>query len=147
MFQRRGWEALLQSQKRCQLYLRHARSIRFNFAMEIHLTQINPPTSSNFPSDSYQLLDVAQKRGSAEDVLFDEQVRSVKDWWTSARYKSIHRPYTAEDVVGKRGTLQQEYPSSLMARKLFELLQRRASENQPVHTSEDVGEFQENIEI
>ncbi|KAI7534907.1 Methylisocitrate lyase, partial [Hortaea werneckii] len=40
----------------------------------------------------------------------------------------------AEDVVSKRGTLQQVYPSSLMARKLFNLLEQRMAEGKPVHT-------------
>jgi isocitrate lyase len=59
----------------------------------------------------------------------------VKDWWASPRYKGIKRPYSAEDVVSKRGALQQTYPSSLMARKLFNLLEERAAKGEPVHTS------------
>ena len=37
--------------------------------------------------------------------------------------------------MSKRGTLQQSYPSSLMARKLFNLLEERAAKGEPVHTS------------
>ena len=59
----------------------------------------------------------------------------MKDWWASPRYKGIKRPYSAEDVVSKRGALQQSYPSSLMARKLFNLLEERAAKGEPVHTS------------
>ena len=58
-----------------------------------------------------------------------------EDWWASPRYKGIKRPYSAEDVVSKRGALQQSYPSSLMARKLFNLLEERAAKGEPVHTS------------
>jgi isocitrate lyase len=68
-------------------------------------------------------------------ALFEEQVQAVKDWWASPRYKGIKRPYSAEDVVSKRGALQQSYPSSLMARKLFNLLEERAAKGEPVHTS------------
>lgn len=100
-----------------------------------HLKPVDPPVSATLPSDSFQLLPEASKAGRAEDALFDEQVQAVKDWWASPRYKGIKRPYSAEDVVSKRGALQQSYPSSLMARKLFNLLEERAAKGEPVHTS------------
>jgi isocitrate lyase len=98
------------------------------------LTPVDPPVSAALPGDSFQLLPEASKAGQAEDALFDEQVQAVKDWWASPRYKGIRRPYSAEDVVSKRGALQQTYPSSLMARKLFNLLEERAAKGEPVHT-------------
>lgn len=94
------------------------------------------PVFTTLPADAYQLLSSSDKSGAAEDALFDQQVRDVQDWWNSPRYKGIKRPYSAEDVVSKRGALQQTYPSSLMARKLFNLLNERAAAGQPVHTSE-----------
>ena len=99
------------------------------------LPTIDPPVSSGLPSDSYQLLSTSEKQGLSEDALFEQQVQDVKQWWTSPRYRGIKRPYSAEDVVGKRGSLQQTYPSSLMARKLFKLLDERAESGEPVHTS------------
>jgi isocitrate lyase len=93
-----------------------------------------PLVSSVLPSDSFQLLPESVKAGEAEDALFEEQVAAVKAWWDSPRYKGIKRPYTAEDVVLRRGTLQQTYPSSLMARKLFNIFEERAAEGKPVHT-------------
>lgn len=99
------------------------------------LRPVEPPVSAALPGDSFQLLAEASKAGQAEDALFDEQVQAVKDWWASPRYKGIKRPYSAEDVVSKRGALQQSYPSSLMARKLFNLLEERAAKGEPVHTS------------
>ncbi|MCJ1233235.1 hypothetical protein MMC14_001190 [Varicellaria rhodocarpa] len=98
------------------------------------LPTIDPPVSSGLPSDSYQLLSTSEKQGLSEDALFEQQVQDVKQWWTSPRYRGIKRPYSAEDVVGKRGSLQQTYPSSLMARKLFKLLDERAESGEPVHT-------------
>ena len=86
------------------------------------------------PSDSYQLLSNADKAGSAEDKLFNEQVKDLRKVWASPRYEGIKRPYGPEEVVSKRGTLQQIYPSSLMARKLFNLLREKAAAKQPVHT-------------
>jgi isocitrate lyase len=99
------------------------------------LKPVEPLVSSALPGDSFQLLPEALKAGQAEDALFDEQVQAVKDWWASPRYRGIKRPYSAEDVVSKRGALQQTYPSSLMARKLFNLLEERAAKGEPVHTS------------
>lgn len=94
-----------------------------------------PPLSTTLPSDAFQLLPEAAKAGQTEDALFDAQVQAVRDWWASPRYKGIRRPYSAEDVVSKRGALQQTYPSSLMARKLFNLFEERAAKGEPVHTS------------
>jgi isocitrate lyase len=99
------------------------------------LQAVDPPVLTTLPGDAFQLLPEASKAGQAEDALFDEQVQAVKDWWASPRYKDIKRPYSAEDVVSKRGALQQSYPSSLMARKLFNLLEERAAKGEPVHTS------------
>ena len=99
------------------------------------LGPVDPPVSSALPGDSFQLLPEAAKAGQAEDALFDAEVQAVKDWWASPRYKGIKRPYSAEDVVSKRGALQQTYPSSLMARKLFNLFEERAAKGEPVHTS------------
>jgi len=99
------------------------------------LQQVDPPLPSTQPGDSYQLLSDSEKVGESEDAIYNEQVKQVKEWWASSRYKGIKRPYSADDVVSKRGTLQQTYPSSLMARKLFNLLEERAAKGEPVHTS------------
>lgn len=95
---------------------------------------LTPRPLSTLRTDAYQLLSTAEKTGAAEDDLCEKQIEDVKAWWASPRYQSIKRPYSAEDVVHKRGTLQQEYPSSLMARKLFNLFKERAAAGQPVHT-------------
>jgi isocitrate lyase len=102
--------------------------------MAAALLPVQPPVSTTLPADSFQLLATAQKAGEAEDALFDQQVADVRNWWNSPRYEGIKRPYSAEDVVSKRGTLQQTYPSSIMARKLFNLLKERSSTGEPVHT-------------
>lgn len=99
-----------------------------------HLPPVQPPVSTEFPADSFQLLSSAEKAGAAEDALFEQQVNAVNEWWATERYKGIKRPYSAEDVVSKRGSLQQSYPSSLMARKLFNLLNEKAAKGEPLHT-------------
>lgn len=99
-----------------------------------HLPPVQPPVSTEFPGDSFQLLSTADKAGAAEDALFEQQVNAVNEWWATERYEGIKRPYSAEDVVSKRGALQQSYPSSLMARKLFNLLNEKAKAGEPLHT-------------
>jgi len=99
------------------------------------LQHVDPPLASAHPTDSFHLLPEKDKAGEAEDAIYNEQIKQVKEWWASPRYQGIKRPYSADDVVSKRGTLQQVYPSSLMARKLFNLLEERASKGEPVHTS------------
>lgn len=86
------------------------------------------------PSEDFQLLRTEKKLGREEDLLFDQQVQDVKEWWASPRFEGIKRRYSAEDVVSKRGSLQQVYPSSLMSRKLFDLLKAKAAVGEPVHT-------------
>ncbi|KAI7159870.1 Methylisocitrate lyase [Hortaea werneckii] len=102
--------------------------------MSSTLTPVEPPLPSTHPTDAFHLLPESEKAGAAEDEVFAQQIKQVEDWWASPRYKGITRPYSAEDVVSKRGTLQQVYPSSLMARKLFNLLEQRMAEGKPVHT-------------
>lgn len=103
------------------------------------LSVVNPPlTSYTAPSESFQLLPESSKPGAAEDALFEEQVREVEAWWATERYAGVRRPYSAADVVSKRGTLVQSYPSSVMARKLWKLIKEREKEGKPVHTSESL---------
>lgn len=104
-------------------------------SMSGSLPKVIPPLSASLPADAYQLLPIDEKLGQAEDSLFKQQVQDVEDWWETPRYEGIKRPYSAQDVVSKRGSLQQTYPSSLMARKLFNLLKERSEAGQPVHTS------------
>ncbi|KAH8886386.1 isocitrate lyase and phosphorylmutase [Thozetella sp. PMI_491] len=98
------------------------------------LPPVNPPVSTTLPSDSFQLLPVEEKAGAAEDALYQQQIRDVEAWWASPRFEGIKREYTAADIVSKRGSLQQAYPSSLMARKLWNLIKERGAEGKPLHT-------------
>jgi len=100
------------------------------------LQAVSPPITSSLPSDSFHVLPEQDKAGPPEDALYQQQTRDVEEWWSTPRYAGIKRPYTAADVVSKRGSLQQSYPSSLMARKLWDLVQERLSAGEPIHTSE-----------
>ncbi|KAI8958324.1 isocitrate lyase [Daldinia sp. FL1419] len=103
-------------------------------AARMSLPPVTPPISTVLPSDSFQLLQEAQKSGAAEDALYEQQVKDVEAWWASPRYEGIKRPYTAADVVSKRGSQLQNYPSSVMARKLFNLIKEREAKGEPIHT-------------
>lgn len=91
--------------------------------------------SATHPADAFQLLSESQKPGEAEDALYEAQIKEVEAWWSSSRYTGIQRPYSAADVVSKRGSQTISYPSSVMARKLFNLIQERSSKGEPIHTS------------
>jgi isocitrate lyase len=99
------------------------------------LKPLENPISTALPSDSFQLLPEAEKAGAAEDALYEQQLKDVEAWWASPRYEGIKRPYSAADVVSKRGSQLQSYPSSVMARKLFNLIKEREASGEPIHTS------------
>lgn len=91
--------------------------------------------SSATPADAFQLLPEAQKPGEAEDALYDATVKEIETWWATPRYAGIKRPYSAADVASKRGTQKIQYPSSVMAQKLFNLVREREAKGEPIHTS------------
>ncbi|KAI9502371.1 isocitrate lyase 1 [Coemansia spiralis] len=74
-----------------------------------------------------QIIDTEEKR-------FREQVEQVKRWWQSPRFRGITRPYTAESIVSKRGSILPIYPSDLQAKKVFELFEKRFTNKTPSHT-------------
>lgn len=52
----------------------------------------------------------------------------------SPRFARVTRPYTAADVVSKRGTLPIQYPSNVQGKKLFAVLSEHAKNGTPSHT-------------
>lgn len=62
-----------------------------------------------------------------EQSAFDLQIKQVQDWWKQERFSNIKRPYTAQEVVSKRGSLKQTYPSDIQAKKLWSSLQKHKS--------------------
>lgn len=58
-----------------------------------------------------------------EQRAFEAEAGEIKAWWKTDRFRLITRPYSAEDVASKRGTLKQTYPSDIQAKKLWSLLQ------------------------
>lgn len=69
-----------------------------------------------------------------EEHQFQDEVKQVKQWWTSERFKGVKRPYTAETVVSLRGTFKQEYGSSQQAKKLWQLLKKHQANKTASHT-------------
>lgn len=96
------------------------------------LPRILCTTTSN---STLRMLSTHPPKPEEEDAIYAAEVEGVKRWWAEPRWKGITRPYSAGDVVSKRGTLKQHYPSSQTARKLFELLNERAAQGLPLHTS------------
>jgi len=62
---------------------------------------------------------------SIEDNLFAQEVEQVKKWWSDPRWRYTKRPFTAEQIVSKRGHLKIEYPSNAQSKKLWKILEGR----------------------
>ncbi|WFD31265.1 isocitrate lyase [Malassezia sp. CBS 17886] len=69
-----------------------------------------------------------------EDALFQQEVEAIKQWWLEPRFARVTRPYTAEQVASKRGTVRQTYPSNAMGKKLYALLNQHAQAGTTSHT-------------
>ncbi|KIW61193.1 isocitrate lyase [Exophiala xenobiotica] len=67
------------------------------------------------------------KMGSSdqEEQQYLQEVEAVKKWWTDSRWRYTKRPFTAEQIVQKRGTIKIEYPSNAQAKKLWKLVEDR----------------------
>lgn len=63
---------------------------------------------------------------SSEQELFDAEVRLVEAFQKQPRFHRTVRPYSAADVVSKRGNLELRYPSDVMAKKLWKILESKA---------------------
>jgi isocitrate lyase len=60
-----------------------------------------------------------------EDQIFAREVDEVKRWWSDSRWRHTKRPFTAEQIVSKRGTLKIEYASNAQSKKLWKILEGR----------------------
>ncbi|KAI9663934.1 MAG: isocitrate lyase 1 [Bathelium mastoideum] len=61
----------------------------------------------------------------AEEQAYQAEVKTVKQWWSDSRWRYTKRPFTAEQIVAKRGNLKIEYPSNAMSKKLWKILEGR----------------------
>ena len=60
-----------------------------------------------------------------EEQRYRQEVEEVKRWWQDSRWRYTKRPFTAEQIVAKRGNLKVEYPSNVQAKKLWNMLEKR----------------------
>ncbi|KAH0831911.1 Pyruvate/Phosphoenolpyruvate kinase-like domain-containing protein [Lanmaoa asiatica] len=65
---------------------------------------------------------------SHERAAFLAEVAKVEQWFKSPRFARAKRPYTAAQVVSKRGSIQIQYPSDIQGKKLFALPVRTRQE-------------------
>ncbi len=61
----------------------------------------------------------------AEERAYHADVAAVKKWWSDSRWRYTKRPFTAEQIVAKRGNLKIDYPSNVQSRKLWTILEGR----------------------
>ncbi|KAG5648307.1 Isocitrate lyase [Asterophora parasitica] len=71
---------------------------------------------------------------SNERAAFAKEVADVERWWKSPRFARVKRPYTAAEVVAKRGTIAIQYPSNVQAKKLWSSLSEHHKRGTPSHT-------------
>jgi isocitrate lyase len=72
-----------------------------------------------------------------EDELFVKEVEAVKKWWSDPRWRYTKRPFTAEQIVSKRGYLPIEYPSNTQSKKLWNILESRFKVNNSAYDNSD----------
>lgn len=60
-----------------------------------------------------------------EQQQFEQEVKDLKQWWTDSRWRYTRRPYTAEQIVTKRGSIKLSYPSNDMSKKLWNTVEQR----------------------
>ncbi|KAG2100420.1 isocitrate lyase [Suillus discolor] len=71
---------------------------------------------------------------NTERSAFQTEVAEVERWFQSPRFARVKRPYTAAQVVAKRGSIPIKYPSEIQGKKLFALLSEHAKNGTPSHT-------------
>jgi len=72
-------------------------------------------------------LDEEQKR-------YEDDVKAVKEWWADSRWRYTKRPFTAEQIVAKRGNLKIQYPGNELSKKLWKTLEGRFKNKQASFT-------------
>ncbi|KAK2465207.1 hypothetical protein APHAL10511_002561 [Amanita phalloides] len=68
---------------------------------------------------------------SNERARFAQEVAQVEQWWKSPRFGQVKRPYTAVEVVSKRGTIPIQYPSNIQAKKVWHIFSEHAKRGLP----------------
>ena len=66
-----------------------------------------------------------------EEQLFLREIDAVKQWWSDARWRYTKRPFTADQIVAKRGNLKIQYPSNDQSKKLWNIVESRFKVSPP----------------
>ncbi|CAI7677160.1 unnamed protein product [Penicillium discolor] len=69
-----------------------------------------------------------------EDRQFAAEVQAVQNWWKDSRWRYTKRPFTAEQIVAKRGSLKIDYPSNVQAKKLWGIVESNFQNKQASYT-------------
>ncbi|KAK9716938.1 isocitrate lyase 1 [Basidiobolus ranarum] len=73
-------------------------------------------------------------RNFDETGLFQDECELVRAWWKSGRFSHVTRPYSVESIVSKRGSLNIQYPSNTMAKKLWKIVNEHFNNGSASHT-------------
>jgi len=68
---------------------------------------------------------MASRSDEAEQLRYDEEVKQLNQWWTDSRWRYTRRPYSAEQIANKRGNITIQYPSNVLAKKLWKTVEER----------------------
>lgn len=101
------------------------------------LAMTTPRYSSTSTSSSQQpLFRLDAPTQAEEEADFQAQISSISEWFNSARFSKVKRPYSAELVATKRGTqpISPTHASNISAKKLWAALERASEKGKPLHT-------------
>lgn len=59
----------------------------------------------------------------SEEQQFQQEIKEIEQWWTEPRWRFTKRPYTAEQIASKRGNIKITYPSNVMSKKLWNIVE------------------------
>ncbi|TFK56455.1 isocitrate lyase and phosphorylmutase [Heliocybe sulcata] len=92
-----------------------------------------PPSSSSTVTPPWSLL--TPPSPSTENALHAQRVSQLSSFFSLPRFSSLQRPYSAESVVSKQGSLPPlPLPSNLLADKLYALFAERSKQGVGVKT-------------
>jgi isocitrate lyase len=81
------------------------------------------------------ILPIQPPQLAEESAAYKSRISKVADFFSLPRFSSLKRPYTPSAVASKQGSLPVlPMPSTLLADKLYSILERAAGEGMPVHT-------------
>ncbi|KAK2739848.1 isocitrate lyase 1 [Myotisia sp. PD_48] len=69
-----------------------------------------------------------------EEQKYWADVQQVKQWWQDSRWRHTKRPFTAEQIVAKRGNLKIEYASNALSKKLWNIVEQRFAAREASYT-------------